>query len=59
MRKRGRELGEVGEAFVPLVHDAGVEAEVDWGEAKVVLRGELVDGALVRDARVLLGRRRS
>ena len=37
-----RELGVVGEVFVPLVSDAGVEAEVDWGEAKVLLRGELV-----------------
>lgn len=37
-----RELGEV-EAFVPLVADAGVEAEVDWGQAQVVLRGEPVD----------------
>jgi transposase len=38
---RRRAAGEVGEVFVPLVADAGVEAEVDWGEAKVVLRGEL------------------
>ena len=36
---RRRELGEVGEAFVPLVSAAGVEAEVDWGEATVLLRG--------------------
>ncbi len=42
MAKR-RELGVVGEVFVPLVSDAGVEAEVDWGEAKVLLRGELVE----------------
>jgi transposase len=35
-----RELGVVGEVFVPLIADAGVEAEVDWGEATVVLRGE-------------------
>jgi transposase len=34
-----REIGEV-EAFVPLVSDAGVEAEVDWGEAQVIVRGE-------------------
>lgn len=32
-----RRLGEV-EAFVPLVADAGVEAEVDWGQAQVLLR---------------------
>jgi len=37
-----RELGDVGEVFVPLISDAGVEAEVDWGEATVVLRGEPV-----------------
>jgi transposase len=39
VRARRRELGEVGEAFVPLVSQAGVEAEVDWGEATVMLRG--------------------
>ena len=38
-----RELGEVGEVFVPLISDAGVEGEVDWGQAQVRLRGELVD----------------
>ncbi|MDX6718586.1 MAG: hypothetical protein QOJ63_840 [Solirubrobacteraceae bacterium] len=43
VRRRRREAGEVGEVFVPLVSDAGVEAEVDWGEAQVRLRGELVD----------------
>jgi transposase len=37
-----RELGDVGEVFVPLISDAGIEAEVDWGEATVVLRGEPV-----------------
>lgn len=37
-----REIGEV-EAFVPLVSDAGVEAEVDWGQAQVIVRGEPVD----------------
>lgn len=37
-----RRIGEV-EAFVPLVADAGVEAEVDWGQAQVVLRGEPVE----------------
>lgn len=35
-----RQLGEVGEVFVPLVSEAGVEAEVDWGQAEVFLRGE-------------------
>jgi transposase len=38
-----RELGDVGEVFVPLFSDAGVEGEVDWGQAQVRLRGELVD----------------
>ena len=37
-----RELGDVGEVFVPLISDAGDEAEVDWGEATVLLRGEPV-----------------
>jgi transposase len=37
-----RELGEVGDVFVPLIAEAGVEAEVDWGQATVQLRGELV-----------------
>ena len=37
------ELGVVGEVFVPLISDAGVEGEVDWGQAQVRLRGELVD----------------
>jgi transposase len=40
VRRRRRELGEVGEVFVPLASDAGVEAEVDWGRATVMLRGE-------------------
>jgi transposase len=39
---RRRMMGEV-EAFVPLVSDAGVEAEVDWGQAQVMLRGEPVE----------------
>jgi len=39
VHQRRRELGEVGEAFVPLISEAGVEAEVDWGEATVSLRG--------------------
>jgi hypothetical protein len=42
VHEKRRELGDVGEVFVPLIADAGVEAEVDWGEAKVRLRGELV-----------------
>jgi transposase len=43
VRARRRELGDVGEVFVPLASDAGVEAEVDWGQAKVSVRGELVE----------------
>jgi transposase len=43
VHERRRQLGEVGEVFVPLVSDAGVEAEVDWGRASVRLRGELVE----------------
>ena len=36
VRERRRELGElVDEVFVPLCHEPGVEAEVDWGEATV------------------------
>lgn len=31
VHKRRREFGEVGEAFVPLISEVGVEAEVDWG----------------------------
>ena len=42
VRARRRGLGEVGEVFVPLATDAGIEAEVDWGEATVRLRGEPV-----------------
>lgn len=34
-----RRIGEV-EAFVPLVADAGVEAEVDWGQAQVLMRAQ-------------------
>jgi transposase len=37
---RRRELGEPPQAMVPLVHDPGLEAEVDWGEAFVILRGQ-------------------
>jgi transposase len=43
VRERRRQLGDVGEVFVQLWADAGVEAEVDWGQAKVRLRGVLVE----------------
>jgi transposase len=40
VRARKRAMGfAVGEVFVPQVHAPGVEAEVDWGEAEVVLAG--------------------
>ena len=40
VHRRRRELGEpVDEVFVPQVHEPGVEAEVDWGEAEVEIAG--------------------
>jgi transposase len=40
VRARKRALGwSVGEVFVPQVHAPGIEAEVDWGEARVDLAG--------------------
>jgi transposase len=40
VRRRKRAMGwPVGEVFVPQVHDPGVGAEVDWGEAEVDLAG--------------------
>jgi transposase len=40
VRQRKRAMGwPVGEVFIPQVHAPGVEAEVDWGEAHVVLGG--------------------
>ncbi|MGZ6617807.1 MAG: IS21 family transposase [Solirubrobacteraceae bacterium] len=40
VRARKRAMGwAVGEVFVPQVHAPGVEGEVDWGEADVVLAG--------------------
>jgi transposase len=41
VHRRRRELGDPpGEVFVPMVHEPGVEAEVDWGEAEVVIAGQ-------------------
>jgi transposase len=41
VRRRRRELGDPPEeVFVPQVHEPGVEAEVDWGEARVELAGQ-------------------
>jgi len=43
VRLRKRELGfAVGEVFVPQSHTPGAEAEVDWGQAEVVLGGGAV-----------------
>jgi transposase len=43
VRSRKRQLGwPVGDVFVPQVHAPGVEAEVDWGQAEVVLAGAAV-----------------
>lgn len=39
---RKRELGLPGDVFVPQIHQAGMEAEVDWGEAQVKLAGVTV-----------------
>jgi transposase len=40
VRARRRAMGEpVDEVFVPQVHAPGVGAQVDWGEARVVLAG--------------------
>jgi transposase len=42
VRERRRELGlPVDEVCVPLCHEPGEEAEVDWGEAQVVIAGVL------------------
>ncbi len=44
VRERRRALGEaVDEVFVPLCHEPGVEAEVDWGRAQVVIAGVSVE----------------
>ncbi len=38
VRLRRRQIGMPGEAYVPQIHHPGVEAEVDWGEATVIMR---------------------
>jgi transposase len=44
VRERRRALGEpVDEVFVPLCHEPGVEAEVDWARAEVVVAGVAVE----------------
>ncbi len=42
VRARRRELGDIGEAFVPQHHEPGAEAEVDWGESWATIDGQLV-----------------
>ncbi len=47
VRARKRAMGfAVGEVFVPQVHAPGMEAEVDWGEALVMLGGVSVKAHL-------------
>ena len=47
VRARKREMGwPVDEVFVPQVHAPGLEGEVDWGEALVVLGGVSVKAHL-------------
>lgn len=44
VRERRRLLGEpVDEVFVPLCHEPGIEAEVDWGRAEVLIAGVAVE----------------
>ncbi len=44
VRERRRALGlPVDEVFVPLCHEPGGEAEVDWGRASVVIGGVLTE----------------
>ena len=41
VHQRRRELGFApAEVFVPMAHEPGIEAEVDWGEAEAVIAGE-------------------
>ena len=42
----GRWAGPVVDVFVPQTHVPGAGAEVDWGQAQIVLRGHSDDGAL-------------
>jgi hypothetical protein len=43
VRERRRALvGPVEEGYVTRVHEPGQDAEVDWGEAEVVIGGEQV-----------------
>jgi hypothetical protein len=42
VRARRRELGDVGEAFVPQHREPGAEAEVDWSDPWATIDGERV-----------------
>lgn len=42
VRRRKRELAAGQEGMVPQAHPPGSEAEVDWGEARILIAGELV-----------------
>jgi transposase len=46
VRARRRQLGLPGEAYVPQVHEPGAEAEVDWGEATVIMRASPIEVGL-------------
>jgi transposase len=51
--ERRRELGEALDGvFVPLCHEPGVEAEVDWGRSSVVIAGVMTEIFLFLCARV-------
>ena len=50
-----RERGEGVQAFVPQVHEAGVEGEVDWGEAQVWMAAGRDEGLPVPHACLPLG----
>jgi hypothetical protein len=55
VRARRRELGMAGEAFVPQIHPAGAEAEVDWGEATMIMRARPIPSRPVLPARLPFG----
>lgn len=46
VRVRRRAVGLPGEAYVPQVHHPGAEAEVDWGQATVIMRARPVEVGL-------------
>jgi transposase len=46
VRARRRQIGMPGQAYVPQVHHPGAEAEVDWGEATVIMRERPIEVGL-------------